>query len=94
MSNVKNNLNKTLSGSKINANGFEEELQNKTQTNNNIKKYNDNQEQKIQHLTCNVIDNVNQYFDEKIYWKGESIGTIKLNLEVCNLPLLKQITYF
>ena len=92
MSNVKNNLNKTLSGSKINANGFEETLQNKTQTNINIKN-NDDQEPKIQHLTCNIIDNINQYFVEKIYWRGEVIGTIDINLQVCNLPLIKQIMF-
>ena len=92
MSNVKNALNKTLSGSKINVNGFEETLQNKSPTNNNLKKHND-EEQKIQHLTCNIIDNVNQYFVEKIYWKGEAIGTINVNLEISNLPLMKQIMF-
>ena len=80
-------LNKTISNSKINAVGVEENLNNK--------KYNPNEEKHvIQNLLISAYENVNQTFIEDIInYDGDSIGNIELFLEITKLPLIKQTMF-
>ena len=96
MSNKKNSLIKTLSGSKIMKCGIEEDLTNKAQSNKNLYNINlkDNElTNRIQNLIINLLQNENLCFTEEIYWEGESIGNIEINLEISNLPLMRQIRF-
>ena len=96
MSNKKNSLIKTLSGSKIMKFGIEEDLTNKAQSNKNLFNININDNEltnRIQNLTINLLQNENLIFTEEIYWEGESIGNIEVNLEISNLPLIRQIRF-
>ena len=96
MSNKKNSLIKTLSGSKIMKYGIEEDLTNKAQSNKNLYNINlkDNElTNRIQNLIINLLQNETLCFTEEIYWEGESIGNIEVNLEISNLPLIRQIRF-
>ena len=94
MSNKKNGLTKTLSGSKIMKFGIEEDLTNKVQSNKNFNIINNNDFQyKIQNLIINFFENENLKVKEAIYWEGELIGNIEINLEINNLPLIRQIKF-
>ena len=94
MSNKKNSLIKTLSGSKIMKFGIEEDLTNKVQSNKNLYDYNiDQVKYKIENFIINILDNEDLNITEDIYWEGEPIGTIDLNLEINNLPLIRQIRF-
>ena len=96
MSNKKNSLIKTLSGSKIMKCGIEEDLTNKAQSNKNLYNINlkDNElTNRIQNLIINLLQNENLCFKEEIYWEGESIGNIEVSLEISNLPLIRQIRF-
>ena len=94
MSNKKNTLIKTLSGSKIMKFGIEEDLTNKVQSNKNLHNINNNDFQyKIQNLIINFFGNENLKFQESIYYEGELIGNVELNLEINNLPLIRQIKF-
>ena len=95
MSNKKNGMAKSLSGSKIMKFGIEEDLTNKHQSNKNLYNINSNNEFqcRIQNLTINLFESDILVFNEEIYWEGELIGTIEINLEIINLPLLRQIRF-
>ena len=94
MSNKKNSLIKTLSGSKIMKFGIEEDLTNKVQSNKNLCDFNiDQVKYKIENFIINILDNEDLKITEDIYWEGEPIGTIDLNLEIKNLPLIRQIRF-
>ena len=96
MSNKKNSLIKTLSGSKIMKYGIEEDLTNKAQSNKNLYNINlkDNElTNRIQNLIINLLQNETLCFTEEIYWEGESIGSIEVNLEISNLPLIRQTRF-
>ena len=95
MSNKKNGMAKSLSGSKIMKFGIEEDLTNKHQSNKNLYNINSNNEFqcRIQNLTINLFESDILVFNEEIYWEGELIGTIEINLEINNLPLLRQIRF-
>ena len=77
-------LNKTLSNSKINSVGIEKNLD------ANIK--DENKENNIvQTLMISAYENVNKYYIEDIInYDGESIGTIEMCIEIMKLPLIKQ----
>ena len=94
MSNKKNSLIKTLSGSKIMKFGIEQDLSNRAQSNKNLYNINNNEIQyRIQNLTLNLFISENLNCTEEIYWEGELIGNMELNLEVNNLPLIRQIKF-
>ena len=94
MSNKKNGLVKSLSGSKIMKVGIEEDLTNKVQSNRNLYNVNNNEIQsRIQNLIISLFESENLIFNEEIYWEGDLIGDIEINLEIINLPLLRQIRF-
>ena len=94
MSNKKNGLVKSLSGSKIMKFGIEEDLTNKAQSNRNLYNINNNEIQcRIQNLIISLFESENLVFNEEIYWEGDLIGDIEINLEINNLPLLRQIRF-
>ena len=94
MSNKKNSLIKTLSGSKIMKFGIEEDLTNKAQSNKNLININKNEiPYRIQNLIINLLHKENIIFNEEIYWEGESIGNVEISLEIENLPLMRQIRF-
>ena len=94
MSNKKNGLIKTLSGSKIMKFGIEQDLTNKVQSNKNLCNIKDNEIRcGTQHLTINLFETGEMRFNEEIYCEGESIGSIEITLEIENLPLIRQIKF-
>jgi hypothetical protein len=85
-------LNRTISDSKINAVGIEENLntKNNKQNNENNNKEND----MIQNILISSYENVSQTFIEEIInYDGDSIGNIELFLEISKLPLIKQTMF-
>ena len=80
-------LNKTISNSKIHSVGIEENLNNK--------KRNENKDNNIiQNLIITPYENVNQNLVEEIInYDGEPIGTIEMCLEIIKLPLIKQTMF-
>ena len=93
MSNKRNGLVKTLSGSKIMKFGIEQDLTNKVHSNKNLFNINNEIQYRTQNLTLNLFENGNMTFNDEIYWEGEVIGNIEITLEVTNLPLIRQIKF-
>ena len=94
MSNKKNSLVKTLSGSKIIKFGIEEDLTNRAQSNKNLCDINlDEIQYRIETFIINIFQSENLNLIEEIYWEGDIIGAIELNLELENLPLIRQIRF-
>ena len=89
MSNQKyDEMNRTISNSKINGVGVEESLNPKKNKENN--KENDI----IQSIQISSYENVSQTFIEEIINdNGDSIGNIELFLEITKLPLIKQTMF-
>ena len=80
-------LNKTISNSKINSVGIEENLNNKKRTENKENII-------IQNLIITPYENVNQNLIEDIInYDGEPIGNIEMCLEIIKLPLIKQTMF-
>ena len=80
-------LNKTLSNSKINSVGIEKNLDGNIKNENKKNKENNI----VQTLTISAYENVNKYYIEDIInYEGESIGTIEMSIEIIKLPLIKQ----
>ena len=94
MSYKKNDFVKTFSGSKIMKYGIEEDLTNKAQSNKNLFNINNNEFQyKSQNLNINFFQNENLTYKNEIYCEGELLGNIEINLEITNLPLIRQIKF-
>lgn len=94
MSYKKNDLVKTFSGSKIMKYGIEKELSNKAQSNNNLLNINNNEFQyKRENLNIKFFQNENLTYKNEIYCEGELLGNIEINLEITNLPLIRQIKF-
>ena len=79
-------LNKTLSNSKINSVGIEENLEYKEKKKNEINIF--------QSLIISAYENVSQIFKEEIInQEGEPIGFIEMNIDIIKLPLIKQTMF-
>jgi hypothetical protein len=85
-------LNRTISDSKINTVGVEENLNTKKNKQNNE---NNNKENDImQNILISSYENVSQTFIEEIInYDGDSIGNIEVFLEISKLPLIKQTMF-
>ena len=80
-------LNKTLSNSKINSVGIEKNLDSPLKDEKKENKENII----IQNLIISAYENVNKYYIEDIInYEGESIGNIEMCIEILKLPLIKQ----
>ena len=80
-------LNKTISNSKINSVGVEQNLNEK----NNKKS---KEEYIIQNLIISVYENIKHIFVEDIFnYDGESIGNIEMCIEINKLPIIKQAMF-
>ena len=95
MTNKKNGFEKTLSGSKIMKCGVEEDLTYKAfKSNKNIYNNNHNEIQyKSQNLNLNLFESESLTYNHEIFFEGELLGNIEINLEVNNLPLIRQIKF-
>ena len=81
-------LNKTISNSKINAVGVEEKLDGK------MKNKDEKQNIIIQNLIISAYEDINQIFTEDIInYEGESIGNIEICIEIIKLPVIKQTMF-
>ena len=91
MSNQKyDETNRTLSYSKLNAVGFEEDLNLKTR--NKTKENNDNNI--FQQLIISAYEDVSQLFKEEIInSEGDPIGFIEMWIDIIKLPLIKQTMF-
>ena len=84
-------LNKTISNSKINGKGIEENLNDKRINENDNE---DKQNNVIQKLIISAYEDVNQiYQDDIINYEGESIGNIEIYIEIIKLPLIRQTMF-
>ena len=80
-------LNKTISNSKINSVGIEENLENKTRKENKSKNV-------LKNILISPYENVIQHFVEDITnYDGETIGSIDMCIEITKLPLIKQTMF-
>ena len=80
-------LNKTISNSKINSVGIEENLKNKTRKETRVKSV-------AQNILITPYETVNQHLEEDIInYDGEMIGTIEMWIEISKLPLIKQTMF-
>ena len=94
MYNKKNGIIKTFSGTKIMRYSLEEELTNKPQSNKNTLNINNKEiHYKSQILNINFFENEFLTYTNEIYWEGELLGNIEINLEISNLPLIRQIKF-
>ena len=85
-------LNRTISDSKINGVGVEESLNTKKNKHNNENK--NKESDIIQNILISSYENVSQTFIEEIInYDGDSIGNIELFLEISKLPLIKQTMF-
>ena len=93
MSNQKyDDLNRTISDSKINAVGVEKNLNTKNNKQNNEDK--NKESDMIQNILISSYENISQTFIEEIInYDGDSMGNIEIFLEITKLPLIKQTMF-
>ena len=85
-------LNKTISQSKINTVGIEKNLNGKKMIDDYDKENKDNNI--IQNIIISAYEDVNQIFTGDIVnYDGESIGNIEIYIEIIKLPLIKQTMF-